>query len=265
MIELDGAAVIVTGSTRGVGAATARLIAGRGARVTVNGSRSRDEAEAVAAECRALGGEALVAIGSVAEDSDCRRLAHETFERWGRIDGLVNNAGTTVFRALDDLEGLDAADFQRIYAVNTVGPFQMIRACAPRMKEGGRGAVVNVSSVAGSYGMGSSLAYVGSKAALNMLTVSLARVLGPEIAVNAVNPGFIAGDWLRDGMGAETYNRVKETLEKTTPLRAVNEPEDIARHVVWLLEGAPNLTGHLFHVDAGMGLIRGALPPMVQR
>ena len=261
MIELEGAAVVVTGSTRGVGAATARLLAARGARVTINFSRSRDQAEEVAAECRDLGAETLVCRGDVSEDADCRRIADETFGRWGRIDGLVNNAGTTVFRAHEDLEGLDAADFQRVYAVNTVGPFQMIRACAPRMKAGGKGAVVNVSSVAGSYGVGSSLAYVGSKAALNMLTVALARALGPEIAVNAVNPGFIAGDWLRNGMGEGAYNRVKETLERTTPLRAVNEPEDIARNIVWLLEGAPNITGHLFHIDAGMGLIRGTPPP----
>ncbi len=265
MIELDGAAVIVTGSTRGVGAATALMLAERGARVTINCSKSLDQAEAVAADCRARGGETLIVRGDVSEDADCRRIARETLDRWGRIDGLVNNAGTTVFRAHDDLEGLDAADFQRVYAVNTIGPFQMIRACAPHMKARGRGAVVNVSSVAGSYGVGSSLAYVGSKAALNMLTVSLARVLGPEIAVNTANPGFIAGDWLRDGMGEDNYNRVKESLEKTTPLRAVNQPEDIARNIVWLLEGAPNVTGHLFHIDAGMGLIRGALPAMVKR
>ena len=124
MIELKGAVVVVTGSTRGVGAATARLLAERGARVVVNGSRSVDQAAAVADECRALGGEALVVQGNVSEDADCRRIASEAVDRWGGIDGLVNNAGTTVFRAHGDLEGLDAADFQRVYAVNTVGPFR---------------------------------------------------------------------------------------------------------------------------------------------
>ncbi len=267
MIELAGAVVIVTGSTRGVGAAAARMLAERGARIVVNGSRSAEAAEAVAAECRGLGGEALVSMGDVADDAVCRGMAAAAMERWGRIDGLVNNAGTTVFRAHDDLEGLDAADFQRIYGVNAVGPFQAIRACAPHMKARGRGAVVNVSSVAGSYGLGSSLAYIGSKAALNMLTVALARALGPEISVNAVNPGFIAGDWLRNGMGAEAYERAKAALERTTPLRAVSRPEDIARNIVWLLEGAPNITGHLFHVDAGMGLMRGvpASAPAAER
>ena len=265
MIELEGAVVIVTGASRGVGAAAARMLAGRGARVVVNFSKSRDRAEEVAAECRESGGEALVVQGDVSDDSACRRLAREAMARWGRIDGLVNNAGTTVFRAHDDLEGLDAADFQRIYAVNTIGPFQTVRACAPHMKAGGRGAVVNVSSVAGSYGVGSSLAYVGSKAALNMLTVALARALGPEIAINAVNPGFIAGDWLREGMGEDAYARTKAALERTTPLRAVNEPEDIARNIVRLLGDAPNVTGQLLHIDAGMGLLRGAPPPATER
>lgn len=265
MIELEGAVVVVTGASRGVGAATARMLAGRGARVVVNFSKSREQAEEVAGECRESGGDALVVQGDVSDDSACRRLAREAMARWGRIDGLVNNAGTTVFRAHDDLEGLDAADFQRIYAVNTIGPFQTVRACAPHMKAGGRGAVVNVSSVAGSYGVGSSLAYVGSKAALNMLTVALARALGPEIAVNAVNPGFIAGDWLRKGMGEDTYARTKAALERTTPLRAVNEPEDIARNIVRLLGDAPNVTGQLLHIDAGMGLLRGAPPPPAAR
>ena len=262
MIELDGAVVIVTGSARGVGAATARLLAGRGAKVVINCSKSRDQAEAVAADCRNGGGEAVVCQGDVAEDTACRRIAAQAIETWGRIDGLVNNAATTVFCAHDDLEGLDAADFQRIYGVNAIGPYQMIRAVAPHMRARAKGAVVNVSSVAGIYGVGSSLAYVASKAALNLMTVALARVLGPEIAINAVCPGFIEGDWMRAGMGEERYDRVKAHLEATTPLRAVNAPEDVARTIVWLLEAAANVTGEVLSIDAGMGLLRGNLPPL---
>ena len=260
MIDLDGAVVIVTGSARGVGAATARMLAARGARVVVNYSKSRDEAEAVAAECR-VASEALVCQADVSIDEDCRRMVAGAVEAWGQIDGLVNNAGTTVVRAHHDLDGLDAADFQHVYGVNTIGPFQMIRAVAPHMRARGRGAVVNVSSVAGVYGIGTSLAYVGSKAALNMLTVALARALGPEIKINAVCPGFIEGAWLRGALGAARYDKVKEHLETTTPLRAVNAPEDVARAIVWLLEGAPNMTGEILTMDAGMGLIRGNAPP----
>lgn len=260
MIDLDGAVVIVTGSARGVGAATVRMLAARGARVVVNYSKSRDEAEAVATECRATA-EALVCQADVSVDEDCRRMVAGAVETWGQIDGLVNNAGTTVVRAHHDLDGLDAADFQRVYAVNTVGPFQMIRAVAPHMRARGRGAVVNVSSVAGVYGIGTSLAYVGSKAALNMLTVALARVLGPEIKINAVCPGFIEGPWLRGALGAKRYDKVKDHLEATTPLRAVNAPDDVAQTVLWLLEAAPNMTGEILTMDAGMGLIRGNAPP----
>ncbi len=260
MIDLDGAVVIVTGSARGVGAATARMLAARGARVVVNYSTSRDEAEAVAAECR-VASEALVCQADVSVDEDCRRMVAGAVETWGQIDGLVNNAGTTVVRAHHDLDGLDAADFQHVYGVNTIGPFQMIRAVAPHMRARGRGAVVNVSSVAGVYGIGTSLAYVGSKAALNMLTVALARVLGPEIKINAVCPGFIEGPWLRGALGAKRYDKVKDHLETTTPLRAVNAPEDVARTVLWLLAAAPNMTGEILTMDAGMGLIRGNAPP----
>ena len=260
MRDLAEAVVIVTGASRGVGAATARLLAERGARVAINYSRSGDQAEEVAAECRAKGGAALVCQGDVAEDADCRRVVQQAVDEWGRLDGLVNNAGTTVFCDHGDLEGLDAPDFQRVFAVNTVGPYQMIRAAAAPMRAGSGGAVVNVSSIASQHAVGSSLAYVASKAALNMLGMGLAKVLGPEISINTVCPGFIKGNWLRDGMGPKTYDKVKFHLEATTPLRAVNEPADVAATIVWLLEKPPNVTGQIVTIDAGMTLQRGSLP-----
>ena len=256
-IKLDGAAVIVTGSARGLGAATAKLLAEQGCNVVINHTKSAAQAEAVADACRAAGAEAIVCQANVADDADCMRLAAAAMDTWGRIDGLVNNAGTTKFCAHDDLDGLSAADFQHVLGVNTIGPFQMVRAVAPRMKAQGRGSVVNISSVAGLQGIGSSLAYIASKGGLNMMTVALARALGPEIKVNAVCPGFIAGDWLRDGMGAERYDATKAHLEAETPLRAVNDPEDVAETVVFLIANAPNITGELITVDAGMGLLRG--------
>ncbi|MCH7565477.1 MAG: SDR family oxidoreductase, partial [Gemmatimonadetes bacterium] len=168
MIELQGGVVIVTGSSRGIGEATARLLATRGANVVINCTSSLEAAEAVAEACRADGGGAIVCQANVAEDADCRKLAQAALDEWGRIDGLVNNAGTTKFCAHGDLDGLAAEDFHAIFAVNTIGPFQMIRAVAPAMKSQGNGAVVNVSSVAGIQGVGSSLAYVASKAGLNI-------------------------------------------------------------------------------------------------
>ena len=202
----------------------------------------------------------LVQKADVAKDEDCRLLAKVSLDQWGKIDGLVNNAGTTQFCPHHDLEGLSAEDFQKIYGVNTIGPFQMVRAVAPTMQERGKGAVVNVSSVAGTQSIGSSLAYIGSKGALNAITIALARTLGPEIKVNAVCPGYIESGWHRRGIGEKATERMVEAMKKNTPLQTISSPKDIADTIVWLLEGAPNITGELFTVDAGMGLLRGGLP-----
>lgn len=257
-IDLKGATAIVTGSSRGVGAACVERLARKGCNVVINYSASRAEAEQVAKTCEAHGVETLLVQGNVAEDADCRRIAAAAMEKWGRIDALVNNAGTTKFCAHENLEGLSADDFLKIYAVNTVGPFQMTRACAPHMKAGGRGAVVNVSSIAGTLGVGSSIAYVCSKGALNMQTVALARVLGPEIAVNTVCPGFIQGEWLRKGLGDERYEATQRNYEAMVPLNSSNTAMDVAETIVWLIEGAPNITGETIQIDSGMHLVRSA-------
>lgn len=250
-MDLNGAAVIVTGSSSGIGAACVRRLAGKGCNVAVNYSRSAEAAEAVAKECRALGAEAIVVQADVADDADCRRLVAAAMDAWGRLDGLVNNAGTTKFCDHADLEGLSAEDFQAIYAVNVVGPYQMSRAAAAVMKEG---AIVNVASMAGVMGIGSSIAYAASKGALNTMTLSLARVLGPRIRVNAVCPGFVQGEWLRAGFGDERYEAILRHLTETNPLGAPGRPEDMAEVAVWFLEGARTVTGEVMMVDSGFHL-----------
>jgi len=185
-------------------------------------------------------------------------MAQAAIDRWGRIDGLINNAGTTKFVNHTDLEGLTAEDFQRIYAVNVIGAYQMTRAVAPQMKAQGRGAIVNVSSIAGVMGIGSSIAYAASKGALNTMTLSLARALGPEIRVNAICPGFIQGRWLRSGLGDAAYEAALAQQERTTPLRRAGTPEEMAQAAVWFIEGADLVTGELLIVDAGAHL--GAAP-----
>ena len=257
-MELKNAVCIVTGSASGIGAATALLLAARGARVVVNYSKSEDAARATLAACTAAGGEALLVQADVAEDADCRRLAQAALDKWGRIDALVNNAGATKFASHADLEALCAEDFQRIYAVNVVGTYQMVRACAPAMKQGGRGAVVNVSSIAGKNGMGSSMAYAASKGALNTLTLSLARVLGPEIRVNAVCPGMVDTKWLREGYGPR-YAAIEARYRSGTPLGRPGTPEEVAAVIVWLIEGADLITGDTIMVDSGMHM--GLIPP----
>jgi 3-oxoacyl-[acyl-carrier protein] reductase len=138
-----------------------------------------------------------------------------------------------------------------IYGVNLVGPYQMTRAVAPAMKRGGRGSIVNVASIAGVTGIGSSIAYAASKGALVTMGLSLARVLGPEIRVNTVCPGFIQGDWLEQGMGAEIYARTKKFLEESTPLRLTTTPDTIAEAIVYFLSGADVVTGETLILDGG--------------
>ncbi|MCZ2110707.1 MAG: SDR family oxidoreductase [Dehalococcoidia bacterium] len=257
-MDLRGGVTIVTGSATGVGAAAAKLLASKGCNVVVNYTKSETEARETAAACEALGVETLLCQADVANDDDCRRMVAAAMDRWGRIDGLINNAGTTQFVNHANLDGLDRDDFLRIYSVNVVGPFQMTRAVTPHMKAAGRGAVVNVSSIAGVMGVGSSIAYTASKGALNTMTLSLARVLGPEIRVNTICPGFIQGRWLRGGMGDEAYEAAVAAQERMTPLRRAGTPEDMAEAAVWFLEGAANVTGEILIVDAGSHL--GAAP-----
>ncbi|MEZ5560525.1 MAG: glucose 1-dehydrogenase [Pseudomonadales bacterium] len=250
-MDLEGAVAIVTGSSSGVGAATARQLAEKGCNVVINYAHNADGAESVRAECEALGVEAQVVKADVASDADCRALARAAEERWGRIDALVNNAGTTKFCEHADLEGLSAEDFQRIYAVNTVGAFQMVRAVAPAMRRGGRGSIVNVASIAGVMGIGSSIAYAASKGAMITMALSLARVLGPEIRINTVCPGFIQGEWLKQGMGADNYERTRAFLEQATPLKLTTTPDTIAEVILYFLEGAGVITGETLILDGG--------------
>jgi 3-oxoacyl-[acyl-carrier protein] reductase len=261
-MDIRGGVTIVTGSATGVGAAAAKMLASKGCNVVVNYTKSEAEARETAAECEDLGAEALLVRGDVSRDEDCRAMAEAAIAKWGRIDGLINNAGTTQFVEHSNLEGLTADDFHRIYAVNVIGPFQMTRAVAPHMKAAGRGAIVNISSIAGVMGVGSSIAYTASKGALNTMTLSLARVLGPEIRVNTVCPGFIQGRWLRGGLGDEAYEAARAHQERATPLRKAGTPEDMAQAAVWFIEGADLVTGEILIVDAGAHL---AGAPLIAR
>ena len=248
---------IVSGSSSGIGAATVRLYARHGWDVVINCSRDTAPAEAVADECRALGAEAMVVKADVASDADCRRLAAEVETRFGRADVLVNNAGTTKFVGLKDLEGLDAQDFQRIYAVNVIGAYQMSRALTPLLKRQPGAGIVNISSVASMMGVGSSLAYMASKGALNALTIGLARALGPEIRVNAIAPGLVETPWLQQGLGAERYAQAVQGYTARAALDAVIAPEDVAEAAWWLGACAAKTTGEVLLLDAGLRLTRG--------
>ncbi|MBB5049017.1 3-oxoacyl-[acyl-carrier protein] reductase [Rhodopseudomonas rhenobacensis] len=253
--------VIVTGSASGLGAATAIILAKAGARLVINYASSASDAEATAQACRDAGAaEVVVVQGDVAQDEDCRKIVAAA-THWGRLDALINNAGTTKHVAHDNLDGLSAEDFQRLYGVNTIGPFQMVRAARALLeagaKESGRAAaVVNVSSVAGLTGIGSSLAYVASKGALNAMTLSLARALAPLIRVNAVCPGYIDTPWFTKGRGAAAAQQVRDTVKAKVPLKVASTAEEVAALVCFLATPQScNMTGELVRMDAGLHLV----------
>ena len=252
-MNLKDAVVIITGGGTGVGAACAQVLAKHGARIIINYNKSQTGALETAKQCKKLGGDAITIQGNVVFDDDCKKIAVEAIEQWGRIDGLINNAGITKFAAPGDLEALSANDFIDLYSTNVVGSYQMIRACADHLKTS-RGSVVNISSIAGIKAIGSSTAYIASKAALNAMTVALARALAPEIRINAVCPGLVDTDWHSKRFSENEYKSFLKNYEKTVPLKSVATPEDIADSVIWLLSSARLVTGETILVDAGLHL-----------
>jgi 3-oxoacyl-[acyl-carrier protein] reductase len=249
---------VITGSGTGVGAASALLLAAKGYDLLVNYSRSADDAERTADACRSAGADVLVMQGDVARDADCRAMAQAAADRWGRIDALVNNAGISVFGKAAEWDALDAGTFQRVLGVNTLGSFQMVRACIEPLKQA-RGCIVNVSSVAGALGVGSSMPYIASKGAINAMTLHLARALAPTVRVNAVCPGFITSRWFVQGVGQQGFEAGLKSYEAGVPLERACTPEDVAEAIVWLVDGAKTVTGELLLLDSGMHL-GGVIP-----
>ncbi len=241
MARLDGKVALVTGSASGIGAATARTLAAEGATVVVNSIRSVAEGMALAEE---LGG--LYVQADVSLESDALRLVHETVEFGGRLDVVVNNAGTTRVIPFPDLDAVTDEDWDRILGVNLLGTWYVTRAAVPALREH-RGCVVNVTSIAGIRALGSSIPYGVSKAATNHLTRQLAHALGPEIRVNAVAPGLVDTPWTAD------WDEVRAQVRATAPLRRSGTPDDIAAAVLGLVL-APYTTGAIVVADGGLTL-----------
>lgn len=256
MRDFEDKIILVTGSATGLGAAIAVGAAERGAKaVILNCTKSLKEAEATADLVRKAGAEVSIAQGDVSDDAACRSIA-KAAEQYGRIDALVNNAGMTKqVPNHADLDGLESADFLRLYGVNVVGPFLMVRAARPLLEQSPKASVLMVSSIAGVTGIGSSVAYAASKGALNTMTVSLARALAPKIRVNALCPGFIDTRWFTDAFGEETTQRIRDNVAATTPLKVASQPEDIADAGLFLIsDHARHVTGETLLVDAGLHL-----------
>jgi 3-oxoacyl-[acyl-carrier protein] reductase len=235
---------LVTGSATGIGRAVAWRLAERGFAVTVNYSKSESDAEETAEGVRQRGGRALLVRASVADDGAVREMVERTSREFGGLDVLVNNAATTHFVAHTDLEGLTEAMWDELLDVNLKGTFFACRASMPLLKER-RGNIVNIASVAGVAGSGSSIAYAASKGGVITMTKSLARAFAPEVRVNAVAPGPVQTRWLAD------HQDMVEQAMKVTPLKRPASPEDIADATLFLALGTTLMTGQVVVVDGG--------------
>ena len=257
-MDINNKVVIITGSSSGVGAALAREMAVRGAKVVINYSRSQEAAEAVRADILNAGGEALVIQGDVGVESDCERIVDATIEHFGRLDVLVNNAGTTTFVPHHELEKLTEDIWLKTLRVNLMGAFFMSRLAVPHLRAAGGGEIVMTSSIASITANGSSIAYCASKAGMNSLTRTLAKSLGKDsIRVNAVLPGLIDGDWAYSTWGGgddEQYAQLKSMFEAQTPLGHVVTPVDVADAIMSVITGSDYVTGQCITIDSGFTL-----------
>jgi 3-oxoacyl-[acyl-carrier protein] reductase len=253
-MDVRAKTAIVTGSAVGVGRATALDLARRGANVVINYSRSEDDAREALRLVEAAGARGLLVKADVSKDDQVQAMVRDTVATFGGLHILVNNAATTHFVQFADLDGMKEEYWDDIYAVNVKGTFFCSRAAAKAMRASGGGAIVNIASVAGIRSIGSSIAYAASKAAVINMTVALARVLGPEIRVNCVAPGFIETRWLRNGLGDQIYEAGKAAEIRRAPLKAVCQPEDVAQLVLSLIEGADLVTGQTVVIDGGVGI-----------
>ncbi|HEY7917684.1 MAG TPA: SDR family NAD(P)-dependent oxidoreductase [Acidimicrobiales bacterium] len=241
--EFAGQTVLVTGSSSGIGASTARHFAALGATVAVNSSTSVEAGEALAAELPGAG----YFQADVADEGQARRLVDQVVARHGRLDVLVNNAGTTQVIPHGELEAASPEVWRRIFDVNVIGTWQVTVAAVPHLRASGRGQVVNVSSVAGERPTGSSIPYACSKAAVSHMTRLLANTLGPDIRVNAVAPGLVDTPWTAD------WGAVREFVTAQAPLQRTASPEDVAEVIVGLAR-ASYVTGEVVLIDGGLHL-----------
>jgi 3-oxoacyl-[acyl-carrier protein] reductase len=244
--RLTGKVALVTGGGTGIGRATSLALAAEGAAVAVNYSRSRGEAEETAAAITARGGRAITVACDVSDERAVTAMVARVTGELGRLDILVNNAGTTRFIDHRDLEAVTPEVWDRILAVNVKGTFYCVRAAARAMKDGGR--IINIGSVAGVRGNGSSIPYAASKAAIHTMTLSLARALAPAITVNAIAPGLIETRW-HGGHEAENAAR-----SARFPVKRIGTPEDIAQVALALATADNFWTGQVIVVDGGAGL-----------
>lgn len=246
----DRKVALVTGAAGGIGRCTALELARHGYDVALTYNRSIEGAERVAAELKQLGAGSMVAQLDVADEARVIEVVSRIDSELGRLDALVNNAGMTVRTPPSDLEGLGMEDWDRIFAVNVRGMFQVARACVPLLRNSDSAAIVNLASIAGLRPGPQPFPYAASKAAVANLTRTLAGALGPKIRVNAVAPGWMTGEWMEEQLG-DNYQRLMERRASLTPLRRNVTPEDVAITIVNLITSNPMVNGEVVVIDGG--------------
>jgi len=246
----DKPAALVTGAATGIGRSAAVALAKSGYDVVVNYSRSEDAAKITAQQAESAGARTLLYRCDVSDDAGVRAMVAATEEEFGRLDVLINNAGTTVDVEPKNFEEMTVEGWNRVFAVNVLGLFLVTRAAAPLLKKSPNGCVVNTCSIAGLRPSAQPLPYAASKAAVANLTKTLANALGPEIRVNAVAPGWIEGEWMKRTL-AENYKGLMARRAKYTPLKRCCTEDDVADSMLGLILYNRFVTGEIVIIDGG--------------
>ena len=241
---------LVTGGATGIGRSAVLALARAGYDVAINYATSAEAARQVAAEAQALGAQTLLLQCDVSDDAAVRAMLQQIATAWGHLDGLINNAGTTATWKLKDLESLDMAAWDRTFAVNVRGNFQVTRAAVPLLKQGSEPAIVFTASIVGLRPGPQPLPYAASKAAIVSMTKMLAWNLGPDIRVNAVAPGWMEGEWMERMLG-DKYDDLMGKRAKQTPLRRCVTADDVAETMLNLLQSNRFVTGEVVVIDGG--------------
>ncbi|HVA12176.1 MAG TPA: SDR family oxidoreductase [Stellaceae bacterium] len=243
-------AALVTGAANGIGRSAALTLARAGYDVAINYSRSDDQAKEVAAEAQKAGAKTLLCKCDVSDEPGVRAMLKQVGDAFGRLDALVNNAGMTHSAHPKDFENTSLEEWDRVFAVNVRGMFQVTRASLALLKEASAPAIVNTASIVGLRPGPQPLAYAASKAAVVSLTKTLALNLGPKIRVNAVAPGWMEGDWMKR-MLKDHYDDLMARRAKATPLKRCVTADDVAETMLSLIESNHFVTGEIIVIDGG--------------
>jgi 3-oxoacyl-[acyl-carrier protein] reductase len=241
---------LVTGGATGIGRSAVLALARAGYDIAINYASSAKAAKETASEAEKLGAKTLLLQCDVADDAAVRKMMIAITEGFGHLDALVSNAGTTANWKVKDLESLDMDEWDRTFAVNVRGSFQVARAATPLLRKGTNPSIVNTASIVGMRPGPQPLPYAASKAAVINLTKTLAWNLGPEIRVNAVAPGWMEGDWMERMLG-DKYDDLMSKRAKSTPLRRCVTADDVAETMLNLIESNRFVTGEIIVIDGG--------------